>query len=115
MKKLRRWVIRVLGLRGSWRWACRQMQAGLYVYDIYEMERFPNNEFAVFYLNYDGDRFIWEWITKKTTNPKPNDDGSEPAELYLSYFEQTNWAVWEWPIRQCPTCNGTGKAIERQS
>ncbi len=73
-------VKRFLGLKGSWKWACRQMGKGLTV------TRSGNVESAKYSLDNSKKRLIL-WTFTELDPPEYWDK----ADLYLSDFEATDW------------------------
>ena len=91
-----KWIIRLLGLRGSWKWACRQLMKGHVVYPLratgavqYALDdehqkrllwRFGNNDEwqnANFFLR-DQLRTDWVVMTPRTHHPAADQgEGSE--------------------------------------
>ena len=87
MKKFRRWVVRVLGLKGSWRWACRQMRRGLTVY------RTTDTGCARYRLSRDEQkRITWTFVRGRNVNGICWDN----AFMFLADFECACWTVWRW-------------------
>jgi len=73
-----------LGLKGSWGWACRQMDKGLMVY------RTTDTGAAKYRTDGEGQRRIqWE----HTCNLETHNNWTN-AYIFLSDFECTEWAVW---------------------
>ena len=76
-----KWIIRFFGLKGSWSWACRQMDKGFIVY------RTTDTGSAKYRLDCEGQRRI-EWaFTYDVTNTTVWED----AKIFLSDFECTEW------------------------
>lgn len=85
---MRRWLVRTLGLPGSWTWACRQMRAGRCV-------RPASASGAVRYrLDVEGQERI-EWSF--------GDDRWANANVFLSDFATTDWTTRERRGRNEPT------------
>ena len=78
-----KWFIRFFGLKGSWRWACRQLDKGYIVY------RTTDTGAAKYKLDNEGQRRI-QWVFAH------NSDNAEwkNANIFLADFECTDWAVW---------------------
>lgn len=75
------WIIRFFGLKGSWKWACKQMERGAWV-------RPAHAAGSVKYkLDYENQRRI-VWTFKR--DPIENKDW-ENANIFLSDFEATDW------------------------
>ncbi len=74
-------IIRFLGLKGSWRWACRQMAKG------HRVRR--SSDGAVCYRRVEGGqrRVVWSCSTNVTQGGWLN------AVMYLADFEATDWEV----------------------
>lgn len=75
------WIIRTLGLKGSWSWACRQMKQGKIIR--------PSTAVSVGYkLDDEGEeRIIWSF------KRYPTKDDWENAYLFLSDFKATDWVI----------------------
>ena len=82
MKAIKNWVVRNLGLRGSWKWACKQMQHGKIV-------RPSSATGAVCYkLDNEGQgRILWAF------KRKPEHADFENAYIFLKDFEATDWVM----------------------
>ena len=85
IKSIKSWMIVALGLKGSWRWACRQMDKGHVVY------RTSNTGTVKHRLDLEGQRRITYTFKRKVS-----ESGKywEPAIIFLSKFESTDWAVY---------------------
>lgn len=78
-----KWLIRFFGLKGSWRWACRQMQKGNTVY------RTTDSGAAKYRLDDEYQARI-EWsFTDSLIGAK-----WENANIFLKDFECISWAKW---------------------
>ena len=77
------WIIKTFGLRGSWSWACRQMDNGQWV-------RPASSTGSVkIKLDYLGQRrIVWTFAR----SPQGNADW-ESANIFLSDFESTDWVL----------------------
>ncbi len=73
-------IKRFLGLKGSWKWACKQMDKGATV------TRSGNAESAKYWLDDGGKRLIL-WTFSELDPPEYWDR----ADLYLSDFEAVDW------------------------
>lgn len=79
------WIIRFFGLKGSWMWACRQMDAGNII-------RPASASGGIKYrLDPEAQRRI-QWTFHRF--PTENRDW-ESAKIFLSDFEDTDWALWQ--------------------
>lgn len=83
MKKLKDKIISFLGLKGSWSWACKQMDKGEIVRPAnatgtvkYKLDS-ENQRRIMWCFNRDYDELNWS-----------------SANIFLSDFENTNWIVW---------------------
>lgn len=79
-----KFLIRFLGLPGSWTWACRQMDKGKIVY------RTTDTGAAKYRLDFEDNRRIICAFVRGT----PRRDNWMSAYIFLSDFECTAWAVW---------------------
>jgi len=79
-----KWIIRVFGLRGSWRWACKQMDNGYIVY------RTTDTGAAKYKLDSENQRRI-QWAFTRS----PDDASWKNANIFLSDFECTDWEIWK--------------------
>jgi len=87
-----KWFIRFFGLKGSWRWACRQMDKGHMVYRASDYCGEPGNAREPVKYRLDGEnqrRIQWMFLLRLS-----NDYEWENANIFLSDFECTDWAVW---------------------
>ncbi len=76
-------IIRFLGLKGSWKWACKQMEKGLIV-------RPKHASGSVKYkLDHENQRRI-VWSFKDV--PEKNSDW-ESANIFLKDFEWVDWVI----------------------
>ena len=88
---LKNHIIRVFGLKGSWSWACRQMDKGSIVYGStwsgtvkYKLDK-ENQR-----------RIVWSF-RKNLKDPKWENyplPAWESANIFLNDFEYTSWATW---------------------
>ena len=95
---MKKWLIRVLGLRGSWSWACRQMDQGAIVRPAgatgsvkYKLDDLTNR------------RILWSFDREP---PKERRDW-DGCNIFLSDFERTDWVVVPQgiqPERPWPRC-----------
>jgi protein involved in temperature-dependent protein secretion len=78
---MRDYLIRLLGLKGSWKWACKQMDKGAIV-------RPSNATGSVCYkLDHEGQRrIVWAFNRHPIRGTK-----WENANIFLSDFESTDW------------------------
>ena len=78
-------LIRFFGLKGSWKWACRQMDKGSIIY------RTTDSGNAKYRLDTKEQRRIcWHY----TDNPNKNDIWPN-ASVFLSDFDCVTWAIWK--------------------
>lgn len=78
---MKKWIIKTFGLRGSWRWACKQMERGKLVR--------PNHATGAVKYKLDCEnqrRILWTF----RRNPQTEKDW-ESANIFLSDFEATDW------------------------
>lgn len=75
---------RILGLKGSWTWACRQMRKGLIV------RRASDTGECKYRFDLEGQRRI-EWAFKKYPNAR--EDWSN-AYMFMSTFVNTTYQIW---------------------
>ena len=80
---MKSFIIRVLGLRGSWTWAVMQMIKGNIVY------RTTDTGTAKYRLSQDKQNRI-EWAFKKTPNMFSDWDN---ANIFLDDFRCTSWEI----------------------
>ncbi len=80
-----KWIRRTFGLRGSWRWACKQMERG------YIVRRATDTGAAKYRLDLEGQRRI-QWAYTRT--PEAAKQEWNTAYVFLSYFESLAWEVW---------------------
>ena len=81
--KLKTWVISTFGMKGSWKWACRQMDAGNIV-------RPASATGDVKYkLDHEGQRRIL-WTFSKNVENSPCWCN---ANIFLSNFEAIDWRL----------------------
>lgn len=77
------WVTRFLGLRGSWKWACRQLDKG------HTVRRSTDTGACKYRLDPEGQRRI-EWAFSR----KPDRDSDwESACVFLADFESVDWEI----------------------
>ena len=77
-------IIRFFGLKGSWKWACKQLDKGEIIY-------VPTTTVSCKYkLDTEAQRRICWHFTHK---PKVNDIW-ENANIFLRDFECIKWDVW---------------------
>jgi len=75
-----KWFIRTFGLKGSWKWACKQMQKGHWIK--------PANASGNVKYKLDHEcqqRVVW------TFKNKPTAFDWQSASLFLSDFNSVNW------------------------
>ena len=80
-----KWIIRFLGLKGSWHWACKQMDKGHIVYRTtdagaakYKLDNENQRRIQWTFARYGTEKAIWK-----------------NANIFLYDFECINWAVLE--------------------
>lgn len=86
MKNIYKWIVIKLGLKGSWSWACRQMDKG------YIVKKNGITGTVKYKLDHENQRrILWTFVR----NPV-NKTGAEwdNANIFLSDFESTDWRVW---------------------
>lgn len=81
---MRKFLIRVLGLEGSWRWACKQMKKG----EIVKPKGIPGS--VKYRISKDNQNRI-QWAF---TNDKECKDWSN-AFVHLSDFDSVSWEIWK--------------------
>lgn len=79
------WLKRILGLRGSWSWACRKLDKGLVIC------RSTDTGQAKYRLDWEGQRRIMVAYVLEVCL----DTEWENAFIFLSDFECTSWAVFD--------------------
>jgi len=79
-----KWIIKFFGLRGSWAWACRQMEKGKVV-------RPASATGTVRYKldNENQGRILWSFPHRK--DPLGKKEKWENANIFLSDFSSTDW------------------------
>jgi hypothetical protein len=81
---MKNWLVRIFGLRGSWSWACKQMEAGKII-----RPRSATGSLKYKLDNENQRRILWTHKDK----PELHDSGWECAYIFLSDFEATDWMV----------------------
>ena len=77
-------VVRILGLKGSWKWACRQMDKGFIVH------RTTDTGSAKYRLDPENQRrIVWAF----TVDPSASHNW-KTANIFLDDFETVCWAIW---------------------
>ena len=80
--KMLKWIVRFFGLKGSWKWACRQMDKGRIVF------RISDTGCAKYKLDPERQRrIIW------THQFEPSDWHN--AYIFLGDFEATDWVIYD--------------------
>jgi hypothetical protein len=79
--QIKQFVIRTIGLRGSWKWACKQMDKGKIV------RRFTDTGAAHYKLDNENQRRIQWAFTRDPHNEKKWDN----ANIFLDDFKRTDW------------------------
>ena len=78
-----KWLISFLGLKGSWKWACREMSKGRIV------RRSTNTGKAHYRLDRENQRRIqWVFCAGSTL-----ENEWENANIFLSDFECIDWVI----------------------
>ena len=79
------WIITTFGLKGSWKWACKQMNDGHIV-------RPSTATGAVKYkLDHEGQgRILWAFVDTPTSQTRWDN-----ANLFLTDFKSTKWVIFE--------------------
>lgn len=78
-------IVKFFGLKGSWKWACKQMLCGKIVY------RKTDTGSAKYKLDTENQgRICWHF----TSNPISSDIW-ETAYIFLSDFNCTDWEIWK--------------------
>lgn len=75
----------LLGLRGSWRWACSMMDKGHVVYQRH------GKAFAKYCLDLSHGKKLQITFAP---NPYSADTRWKPAEVHLSDFTRCDWTIW---------------------
>lgn len=78
-------IIRFLGLNGSWKWACKQMDNGVIV------RRSTDSGAAHYRLDCESQRRIVWCYTRNPHNEGSKEWGN--AYIFLKDFECTDWVV----------------------
>lgn len=80
--KLKSWIIKTFGLKGSWKWACKQMQQG-------RMVGTMNTTGHVRYRldNEAQERILWAF------HNGPTYKDFRGANIFLQDFERVDWVV----------------------
>lgn len=87
LHKLRNWIIRILRMRGSWTWACQQMQAGHIVYKTSDPCR------TKYRLDTEViGRILWAY---EMSMDSPADRKWKCSNIYDGDYKCTAWAIWE--------------------
>ena len=75
-------IIRFFGLKGSWKWACRQMDKG------HIIKQKSATGSVKYKLDHESQRrIVWSFYP-------PKDNRWENANIFLSDFEATDWVLW---------------------
>lgn len=80
---MKKWLIRNLGMKGSWKWACKQMKCGLAVR--------PSTATGTVRYMLDCElqqRICWAFVEEVNEDTK-----WESAKLFLKDFDSTEWVV----------------------
>jgi hypothetical protein len=80
-------IIRLLGLKGSWKWACRQLEKGHVIY------RATDTGYCKYKLDNEDQRRI-QWCFLDFFECGKSQAGWEDAKIFLSDFECTCWEIW---------------------
>jgi len=85
MNRLKRYFITTLGLRGSWTWACRQMDKGEIIHQT------TITGACKYRLDFEGNRRIqWAFVPQLPAKA----DWSN-AYIFLADFDRVDYAVWK--------------------
>ena len=83
---MKKWIIRFLGLKGSWKWAYKQMKEGKIVF------RISDTGAAKYKLdNENQQRIMWTF----THHPSLKDKDWQNAYVFLDMFNNTNWVIFD--------------------
>jgi hypothetical protein len=78
------WIVKTFGLKGSWKWAVKQMRAGHIIR--------PGS--ATGTVKYRLDREKQERICWNFNQVLTGSDYWESAKIFLSDFERTDWVIF---------------------